>query len=658
MTPPRDSHVQTALGTNLYKTIKDAKVLLVGAGGIGCELLKNLVYSGFHSIEVVDLDTIDLSNLNRQFLFQKQHIKKSKAKVARESALKMNPTANITAHHASIFDPQFDLDWFGSFHIVLNALDNLPARRHVNMMCLAVNVPLVESGTAGYLGQVTVHQKVLHRFRSVRNGSRKTGRGGEEGEDEFQCLGQRQMLDGPTTPGSTQCFDCEPKPTPKTFPVCTIRSTPSTPIHCIVWAKNYLFSKLFGKDEDEDDTVTQEGDEKENMKQIENLKKEAEALKRIRESAGSPEFVEKVFSKVYDEDIKRLRGMEDLWKTRKPPTPLGYKDVAGFRKSAKTPEGLQRDQTVWGLESNFAVFAASAEKLAQRSLEERKSDPEAFLSFDKDDDDALDFVTAAANLRAYVFGIEKQSRFKTKEMAGNIIPAIATTNAIVAGLIVLQAFKILNNKFLDCKNTYLTPYGSGNNKLLHPSNLPTPNDQCDVCRNTYIRLVVDTKRVTLGQLVEEVVKGKKNGLGIPGEITVDEGGRLLCDFDFDDNLEMTLAALNITDGKRLLITNDFEDDEEEGEGAENGTTNRNYSVIMFIKHRDSTEQSKPPLWELVGDRALVPRPKKKPAEAPAEEDKRKGKGKEVAVAGTKRKADEVEGDGLIVLDDDDAVLIE
>jgi ubiquitin-like 1-activating enzyme E1 B len=54
---------------------------MVGAGGIGCELLKNLVLTGFGEIHIVDLDTIDLSNLNRQFLFRNEHIKKSKAMV-------------------------------------------------------------------------------------------------------------------------------------------------------------------------------------------------------------------------------------------------------------------------------------------------------------------------------------------------------------------------------------------------------------------------------------------------------------------------------------------------------------------------------------------------------------------------------------------------
>ena len=62
--------------------IKQSRVLMVGAGGIGCELLKNLVLTGFGEVHIVDLDTIDLSNLNRQFLFRHEHIKKSKAFVS------------------------------------------------------------------------------------------------------------------------------------------------------------------------------------------------------------------------------------------------------------------------------------------------------------------------------------------------------------------------------------------------------------------------------------------------------------------------------------------------------------------------------------------------------------------------------------------------
>ncbi|XP_006797529.1 SUMO-activating enzyme subunit 2 [Neolamprologus brichardi] len=202
-----------SLRKELADSISTCKVLVVGAGGIGCELLKNLVLTGFKNIEVIDLDTIDVSNLNRQFLFQKKHVGKSKAQVAKESALQFCPSANITAYHDSIMNPEYNVEFFRKFMLVMNALDNRAARNHVNRMCLAADIPLIESGTAGYLGQVTVIKK-----------------------------------------GMTECYECQPKPAQKTFPGCTIRNTPSEPIHCIVWAK-YLFNQLFGE-EDADQEVS------------------------------------------------------------------------------------------------------------------------------------------------------------------------------------------------------------------------------------------------------------------------------------------------------------------------------------------------------------------------------------------------------------------
>lgn len=82
------------------------------------------------------------------------------AQVAKESAGRFNPQVKLEAHHANIKDPQFNIDWFAGFHLVFNALDNLEARRHVNKMCLAANVPLIESGTTGFNGQVQVIVKV------------------------------------------------------------------------------------------------------------------------------------------------------------------------------------------------------------------------------------------------------------------------------------------------------------------------------------------------------------------------------------------------------------------------------------------------------------------------------------------------------------------
>jgi ubiquitin-like 1-activating enzyme E1 B len=74
--------------------------------------------------------------------------------VARDAVLKFKPHINIMPYHANVKDPEFNVDFFKQFNVVLNGLDNLDARRHVNRLCLAAEVPLVESGTTGFLGQV------------------------------------------------------------------------------------------------------------------------------------------------------------------------------------------------------------------------------------------------------------------------------------------------------------------------------------------------------------------------------------------------------------------------------------------------------------------------------------------------------------------------
>ncbi|KAF8964605.1 E1 ubiquitin-activating protein uba2 [Entomortierella lignicola] len=528
---PRETHLETTIGKSLVSAVSESRVLMVGAGGIGCELLKNLVMSGFKNIEVIDLDTIDLSNLNRQFLFQKQHIKKSKAHIAKASALAFNPNVNIVSRHQNIKEQEFSVDWFKGFDLVMNALDNLDARRHVNKMCLAANVPLIESGTAGYLGQVTVINK-----------------------------------------NKTECFDCQPKETPKTFPVCTIRSTPSTPIHCIVWAKTYLFGLLFGNAEDDDDEVlSKESSDDETAKELAALAAESQALKEILASANSEGFAERVFDKVFYSDILRLRSMEDMWKTRKAPIPLKYSEIlsnADDLPSALDATTLEsstlKDQRVWTLRETAEVFSDSLTKLTERLGNMRTSDPEACLQFDKDDAETLDFVTATANLRAHIFGIEEKSRFQVKAMAGNIIPAIATTNAIIAGMMVMLAFKIINNRLSDCKTSYVV-YGGQRPQLIVSEPLAQPNPKCYICRNSYIGLKIDTRVGTVQDLINYLEENSLN------DIEIQENGRVIYDPDFDDNASKALESLQLTDGKFVDVVD--EDDRK---------------IIIYLKHVDSS----------------------------------------------------------------------
>ncbi|KAJ3508390.1 hypothetical protein NLJ89_g5779 [Agrocybe chaxingu] len=589
----RTAHAKAILGPELHSQLANTNVLLVGAGGIGCELLKNIVLTGFGRITLLDLDTIDLSNLNRQFLFKKKDVKQSKALVAAQTAAHFNPNVRITPIHDNIKEPQYDVQWYQQFDIVLNALDNLDARRHVNKMCMAAQIPLVESGTAGYLGQVQ-----------------------------------------PLLKDTTECFDCIPKPTPKTFPVCTIRSTPSQPIHCIVWSKSYLMGQLFGEDEDATGELDDAEKHGENAQEIDTLRKEVQAFKTVRTALRSSNHNEDaaklVFQKVFNSDIKNLLSMADMWKSRSPPIPLGYDSILNGNFQCKQTNGAAptgplnaiasgsgdasssssrattnghtngvaagpalKDQRTLSLKDNLELFISSTNRLATRLR-----NGEEVITFDKDDDDTLDFVTASSNLRSYAYGIDGKTRWEVKEMAGNIIPAIATTNAIISGLIVLQALQMLKKAYTKLRNVHIQLKPS---VPLSAIRLSAPNPECGICRDTYAPLLCDPSRTLLGDVVKGVLGDDER------EVSVYEDKRVLSDPDWEDNFERTLESINVTRGKFLTIV------DEEGEWS-----TISLAVGTLPPNHDADEAYILP--------SPLPRPTKKhkPAPPPLETPQKKG----------------------------------
>ncbi|KAM7205493.1 putative NEDD8-activating enzyme E1 catalytic subunit [Naviculisporaceae sp. PSN 640] len=190
-------------GTAVAESMEKMNILVIGAGGLGCEILKNLALSGFKNIHVIDMDTIDISNLNRQFLFRQADVGKSKAEVAAKFVMDRVKGVTITPHNCKIQDK--DEDFYMQFQIVVCGLDSIEARRWIN--ATLVNMvdedvedslkPLIDGGTEGFKGQA----RVIY-------------------------------------PTMTSCIECQlDMHAPRAaVPLCTLASIPRQPEHCIEWA--------------------------------------------------------------------------------------------------------------------------------------------------------------------------------------------------------------------------------------------------------------------------------------------------------------------------------------------------------------------------------------------------------------------------------------
>lgn len=562
------AHVAGVFKDTLTKSISESKVLMVGAGGIGCELLKNIVLTGFKDIEIIDLDTIDVSNLNRQFLFQKQHVGKSKSAVAKESALRFAPDAKIKAYHDSIMKEEYGINFYKQFDLCLNALDNRAARSHVNRMCLAANIPLVESGTAGYLGQVTVIRK-----------------------------------------GKTECYECQPKPHQKTFPGCTIRNTPSEPIHCIVWAK-HLFNQLFGEDDPDQDVSPDTEDPEASGEKAGEAAANKEGnqsgnvtRKSTKQWAQECDYsTQKLFQKLFNDDIKYLLSMDKLWAKRRAPTPLDWDCLPDTTTTSDGDSNLA-DQKVWSV----ADCVSFLDKAIKDLKEELKGREDSELIWDKDTPPHLDFVTACANIRMYIFNIAQKSRFEVKSMAGNIIPAIATTNAVIAGCIVMEAIKILNGQFDKCRTVYLRQQPNPRKKILVTEQLEPPNPKCYVCpEKPEVNVMLNVETTTIKFLEEKILKGALNM--IAPDVEVMGKGLILISSEEGEtecNNDKFLANFSLKEGS-ILTCDDFL---------------QNYQLKMILYHADKMEEGQE--FIVTGDKEQL-KPKEEEAAAEAEPVKETG----------------------------------
>lgn len=132
-----------------------AKVLVIGAGGLGGPVLTYLAGAGVGTIGVVDYDQVDLSNLHRQIHFTTADVGQDKAIVAREKLLAINPEIEVVAHNVQL-NSSNALEIIAAYDLVVDGSDNFPTRYLVNDACVLAGKPLVYGAIHQFEGQVSV----------------------------------------------------------------------------------------------------------------------------------------------------------------------------------------------------------------------------------------------------------------------------------------------------------------------------------------------------------------------------------------------------------------------------------------------------------------------------------------------------------------------
>jgi len=211
---PRNSRYDAQAGIygwDVQEKLNKVNTFMVGAGALGCEFVKAFALMGIgcHAegkVSVTDNDNIEVSNLNRQFLFRKNNVGHSKSEVACQSAKDMNPHITVYDYQTRVgsdTEAVFNDKFWNKIDFVVNAVDNIHARLYVDGRCVWYKKPLLESGTLG-------------------------------------TKANSQMI----VPHLTQCYGDSQDPPEEAIPMCTLRNFPNQIEHCIEWARD-LFNRFF-----------------------------------------------------------------------------------------------------------------------------------------------------------------------------------------------------------------------------------------------------------------------------------------------------------------------------------------------------------------------------------------------------------------------------
>jgi len=180
--------------------IRNSRVLVVGAGALGNEIIKNLTLLGVGHIRVVDFDIVEGSNLSRAVLFTKADARRKARKVdaIRRSVKRLDPYGyvEVEAYHTDIMEHGSDSPIYKDIDVIFTALDNLEARLHVNAVAYVKRIPLIDGGMDGAMGHIQV---VIPPYSSCLNCS-VTDRDMKVLSERLKCEGIPLTIGQPKTP--------------------------------------------------------------------------------------------------------------------------------------------------------------------------------------------------------------------------------------------------------------------------------------------------------------------------------------------------------------------------------------------------------------------------------------------------------------------------
>lgn len=469
---------QTAIfGEKIVNKLQNQKILLAGAGAVGCEMLKNLALFGIGSkkgtpyITVVDFDKVELSNLNRQFLFLKNSIGKSKVEAAASSVENMNKEVKILPipdKFCKEKDKLFNNKFFEEKDIFLISIDTNSGKEYLDRKSIMFNKPMILGAILGPQAKSEIY--IPFETASYSDLSLKTT--------------------GTHTENVT--------------PSCTIRYFPKRIEDCIDWARNY-FNDLFIepviklkkliKDKSYFECLKSGGNEEKNniltlikfLKLINKNNIESLLESSLKIFLENYTLWEKKVLKRYPLDKKNEDG-SDFWDSNKiKPSKIEFNfddnlckmfiinytkilsDILQIKyqsneflsKLKQMSEKPNLEKYIQEIENDDEIYEKENDNILSNEFEElynnlmeneelqNKIKNYKIIEFQKDNDELghIDFILALSNLKANVYELPNNDKIKTFKYVGKITPSTITSTSTIVGFNMLQLIGLIINKF-------------------------------------------------------------------------------------------------------------------------------------------------------------------------------------------------------------------